>query len=68
VITLLIAGATLPGLASGVLATPDTALALAWSLALHEGFTPGAGFEARGTNLVRLIFGALTLWVAFDQW
>lgn len=28
--------ATLPGFASGVIATPDTVLALAWALALHE--------------------------------
>jgi len=37
VVAVVVACATLPGLASGVLATPDTALGLAWVLALHEG-------------------------------
>ncbi|MBO8084971.1 glycosyltransferase [Marichromatium sp. AB32] len=33
---LLLACATLPGLIGGVVTTPDTVLALAWALALHE--------------------------------
>jgi len=37
VVAVVVACATLPGLASGVLATPDTALGLAWVLALNEG-------------------------------
>lgn len=36
VLALMLAFATLPGLAGGVIITPDTALALAWALALHE--------------------------------
>lgn len=35
-LALLIVAGTLPGLAGGFLTTPDTALALAWALALHE--------------------------------
>lgn len=46
-IALIIASATLPGLASGVLATPDTALALAWALALHEGLAALRGMHKR---------------------
>ncbi|MBK1649664.1 glycosyltransferase [Rhabdochromatium marinum] len=34
---LLLTGASLTGVAAGVLTTPDTALALCWVLALHEG-------------------------------
>lgn len=47
VIAMLIAGTTLPGLASGVLATPDTALGLAWILALHEGLAALRGKRRR---------------------
>lgn len=36
VVAMVVASATLPGLASGVLATPDTALGLCWALAMHE--------------------------------
>jgi 4-amino-4-deoxy-L-arabinose transferase-like glycosyltransferase len=36
VVAAVVASATLPGLASGVLATPDTALGLCWALAMHE--------------------------------
>ncbi|MBK1719793.1 glycosyltransferase family 39 protein [Thiocystis violacea] len=36
-LALILAGATLPGLVGGVITTPDSALALAWALALHEG-------------------------------
>ncbi len=36
-LALVMTGATFAGLVSGVLATPDTPLALAWALALHEG-------------------------------
>ncbi|WP_246172944.1 glycosyltransferase family 39 protein [Thermochromatium tepidum] len=35
-LALLLTGATLGGIAGGVLTTPDTVLALAWALALHE--------------------------------
>ncbi|EGV28239.1 hypothetical protein ThidrDRAFT_3942 [Thiorhodococcus drewsii AZ1] len=35
-LALVLVGGTLPGLAGGVLTTPDTPLALAWALALHE--------------------------------
>ena len=35
-LALLLAGATLAGVASGVITTPDSVLALAWALALHE--------------------------------
>ncbi|NCA69996.1 MAG: glycosyltransferase family 39 protein [Sphingobacteriia bacterium] len=35
-LALILLCATLPGLAGGVIATPDTPLALAWALALHE--------------------------------
>ncbi len=37
VLALVVTSATFAGLVSGVLATPDTPLALAWALALHEG-------------------------------
>ncbi len=36
-LALVVTSASLAGLVSGVLATPDTPLALAWALALHEG-------------------------------
>ncbi|MGQ9658584.1 MAG: ArnT family glycosyltransferase [Thermochromatium sp.] len=36
VLALLLAGATLAGVASGVITTPDSVLALTWALALHE--------------------------------
>lgn len=42
-----LAGTTLPALASGVLATPDTPLALAWALALHEGLAALRGERRR---------------------
>lgn len=35
-LALLVAGYSLPGLVSGVIATPDTVLGLCWALALHE--------------------------------
>lgn len=35
-LALLLAGATLAGVASGIVTTPDSVLALAWALALHE--------------------------------
>lgn len=35
-LALLLAGATLAGVASGVITTPDSVLALTWALALHE--------------------------------
>ena len=35
-LALLLAGATLAGVAGGVITTPDSVLALAWALALHE--------------------------------
>lgn len=36
VVAMVVASSTLPGLASGVVATPDTALGLCWALAMHE--------------------------------
>lgn len=42
-LALLLTGASLSGFASGVLTTPDTALALAWALALHEGLAALSG-------------------------
>ncbi|WP_089728464.1 ArnT family glycosyltransferase [Candidatus Thiosymbion oneisti] len=47
VVAAVVACATLPGLASGVLATPDTALGLAWALALHEGLAALRGERRR---------------------
>ncbi|MTW20677.1 glycosyltransferase [Allochromatium palmeri] len=35
-LALMLAGATLAGIASGVITTPDSVLALTWALALHE--------------------------------
>lgn len=35
-LALLLAGATLAGVASGIITTPDSVLAFAWALALHE--------------------------------
>lgn len=46
-LALLLAFATLPGLAGGVLITPETALALAWALALHEAERALAGDRRR---------------------
>ncbi|AFL73719.1 glycosyltransferase family 39 protein [Thiocystis violascens] len=46
-LALILAFATLPGLAGGVLTTPDTALALGWALALHEGERALAGERRR---------------------
>lgn len=45
--SLLLTSATLPGFAAGVISTPDTALALAWALALHEGLAALAGTRWR---------------------
>jgi len=42
-----LAGTSLPVLAAGVLATPDTPLALAWALALHEGLAALRGERRR---------------------
>jgi len=47
VVAVVVAGVTLPGLASGVLTTPDTALGLAWVLALHEGLVALRGEPRR---------------------
>ena len=44
---MVVACTTLPGLASGVLATPDTALGLAWVFALHEGLAALRGERRR---------------------
>jgi 4-amino-4-deoxy-L-arabinose transferase-like glycosyltransferase len=38
---------TLPGIAAGVIATPDTALALCWALALHEALPALRGERRR---------------------
>ncbi|TCT19546.1 glycosyltransferase family 39 protein [Thiobaca trueperi] len=46
-LALILVFATLPGLAGGVITTPDTALALAWALALHEGERALAGDRRR---------------------
>ena len=46
-LALLLAVATLPGLAGGVITTPDSALALCWALALHEGERALAGSRRR---------------------
>ncbi len=46
-IALILAFATLPGLAGGVLTTPDTVLTLGWALALHEGERALAGEQRR---------------------
>lgn len=42
-LALLLTFATLPGFASGLITTPDTLLALAWAMALHEGERALAG-------------------------
>jgi len=47
VVAVIIAYATLSSFASGVLATPDTALGLAWVLALHEGLAALRGERQR---------------------
>lgn len=46
-VALVIACATLPGLVSGFLATPDTALGLAWAISLHEGLAALRGERRR---------------------
>lgn len=46
-LALILAFATLPGLVGGVITTPDTALALGWALALHEGERALAGERRR---------------------
>ena len=46
-LALLVVAGTLPGLAGGFLTTPDTALALAWALALHESERALAGDRRR---------------------
>jgi 4-amino-4-deoxy-L-arabinose transferase-like glycosyltransferase len=43
----LLAVTTLPGIAAGVIATPDTALALCWALALHEALPALRGQRRR---------------------
>jgi 4-amino-4-deoxy-L-arabinose transferase-like glycosyltransferase len=43
----LLAVATLPGVASGVIATPDTVLALFWAIALHEALPALRGERRR---------------------
>jgi hypothetical protein len=47
VLALVLVFATIPGFAGGVIATPDTALGLAWSLALHESERALAGQRRR---------------------
>jgi 4-amino-4-deoxy-L-arabinose transferase-like glycosyltransferase len=70
---------TLPGIATGVIATPDTALALCWVLALHEalaalrgrrrrwlsaGLATGAGLLGKYTMvLIGPVFLWAILWV-----
>ncbi|WP_043753188.1 ArnT family glycosyltransferase [Imhoffiella purpurea] len=46
-LALVLAGATLPGLAGGILVTPDTPLALGWALALFEAERALAGDRRR---------------------
>lgn len=46
-LALLMVAGTLPGLAGGFLTTPDTVLALAWALALHESERALAGERRR---------------------
>ncbi len=46
-LALVMTSATFAGLVSGVLATPDTPLALAWALALHEGLAALRGDRRR---------------------
>jgi 4-amino-4-deoxy-L-arabinose transferase-like glycosyltransferase len=47
VLALVIVAATLPGLGVGVIATPDTGLALCWALALHEALAALQGNRRR---------------------
>lgn len=47
VLAVLLATTTLPGLAGGFILTPDTPLALAWALALHESERALAGDRRR---------------------
>ncbi|AGA89203.1 hypothetical protein Thimo_0333 [Thioflavicoccus mobilis 8321] len=46
-VALALAAASLPAIAGGILATPDTALALAWALALHEALAALQGDRRR---------------------
>lgn len=46
-LALILAFATLPGLAGGVITTPDSVLALGWALALHESERALAGARRR---------------------
>ncbi|MCG6897662.1 MAG: glycosyltransferase family 39 protein [Thiocapsa sp.] len=46
-LALILVFATIPGFASGIITTPDTLLALAWALALHEGERALAGDRRR---------------------
>ena len=46
-LALVMTSATFAGLVAGVLATPDTPLALAWALALHEGLAALRGDRRR---------------------
>lgn len=47
VLALVLAAATIPGLAGGIITTPDTALALCWALALYESERALAGDRRR---------------------
>ena len=46
-LALILAATTLPGIAGGFLATPDTPLALCWALALHEALPALRGARRR---------------------
>jgi 4-amino-4-deoxy-L-arabinose transferase-like glycosyltransferase len=46
-LALVLAAATIPGIGGGVIATPDTALALCWVLALHEALAALEGDRRR---------------------
>lgn len=46
-LALVLAAATVPGLGGGVIATPDTGLALCWALALHEALAALQGDRRR---------------------
>jgi 4-amino-4-deoxy-L-arabinose transferase-like glycosyltransferase len=46
-LALVLSFATLPGLVSGVVTTPDTVLALCWAIALHEGLAALRGSRWR---------------------
>ena len=73
-LALVLAAATIPGLASGILTTPDAPLALCWALALHEALAAlrrdrrrwlGAGL-ATGLGLLgkytMVLIGPVFLW------